>query len=144
MGNNLGMVRNVNFEFTCLSDPPNVRSVIENSAAVWHSGLTQINNTDIERVQKAAFSIILGKQYKSYENALLTLNMEKLNDRRESICLKFAQKSYKSEKFSSWFVPDYKAINTRRKLKNVKVVGTRTARFEKSALPYLTKIINKN
>ena len=22
MGNNLGMVRNVNFEFTCLSDPP--------------------------------------------------------------------------------------------------------------------------
>ena len=25
MGNNLGMVRNVNFEFTCLSDPPTTR-----------------------------------------------------------------------------------------------------------------------
>ena len=27
MGNNLGMVRNVNIEFTCLSDPPNCRRV---------------------------------------------------------------------------------------------------------------------
>ena len=26
MGNNLGMVRNVNFEFICSSDPPNYRS----------------------------------------------------------------------------------------------------------------------
>ena len=43
-----------------------VRSVMENSAAVWHPGLTQNNSTDIERVQKSAFSIILGSQYKSY------------------------------------------------------------------------------
>ena len=50
-----------------------VRSILENSAAVWHAGLTQINSTDIERVQKSAFSIILGKHYSSYENALRIL-----------------------------------------------------------------------
>ena len=121
-----------------------VRSILENSAAVWHAGLTQINSTDIEHVQKSAFSIILGKNYKSYENALRILGMEKLKDRRENICLKFAQKSLKSKKFSSWFVPDTKSVNTRRKLTKVKGVKTRTARFEKSALPFLSSILNKN
>ena len=117
---------------------------MENSAAVWHPGLTQNNSTDIERVQKSAFSIILGSQYKNYHNALMTLKMEKLEDRREAICLKFAQKSFKSKKFSSWFVPDSKEINTRRELKMVKEVKTRTNRFKKSALPYMTGILNKN
>ena len=119
-----------------------VRSVIENSAVVWHSGLTQPNRIDIERVQKAACSIILGKNYHNYEYALTVLGFETLDKRRETLCYKFAEKSYKSEHFSSWFVPDKKEINTRRKMKVVKDALTRTARFEKSALPYMTKLLN--
>ena len=41
----------------------NVRSVLEYAAVVWHSSLTSKNTIQIERVQKAAFAIILGKQY---------------------------------------------------------------------------------
>ena len=42
------------------------RSILEYCAVVWHAGLSQINSGDIERVQKAACSIILGKHYNSW------------------------------------------------------------------------------
>ena len=38
-----------------------VRSVLEKSATVWHSNLTQKNCEDIKRVQKSAVKIMLGK-----------------------------------------------------------------------------------
>ena len=121
-----------------------VRRVVENSAVVWHPGLTKINTTEIERVQKSAFAIILGKDYNNYEHALQTLGRERLSQRRENLCLKFAMKSFKSEKFQSWFTVDSNPMNTRRKLKKVKEADTRTARFKKSALPYMTSLINKS
>jgi hypothetical protein len=121
-----------------------VRSVVENSAVVWHPGLTKINTTEIEQVQKSAFAIILGKDYNNYEHALQTLGRERLSQRRENLCLKFAMKSFKSEKFQSWFTVDSNPMNTRRKLKKVKEADTRTARFKKSALPYMTSLINKS
>ena len=37
-----------------------VRSVLELAVAVWEPGLTQVEGKQIERVQKAAFNIILG------------------------------------------------------------------------------------
>ena len=36
-----------------------VRSILEQSATVWHSSLTQENKEDLERVQKSAFKVIL-------------------------------------------------------------------------------------
>ena len=95
-----------------------VRSVVENSAVVWHPGLTQINTITKERVQKAAFSVILGKDYINYENALQVLGMKKLSLRREQLCLNFARKSLNSKKFNSWFSLDRKLVNTKRKIKN--------------------------
>ena len=119
-----------------------VRSILEYAAVVWHSGLTLENKASIERVQKSALAIILGKGYINYGNALSTLNLERLCARREKLCLKFAKKSLASEKFSSWFAHDENPQNTRRKIKTVKPAITRTTRFQKSALPYLTSILN--
>ena len=68
-----------------------VRSVLEFAAVVWHAGLTQINTTDIERVQKRALAIILGPKYTSYENSLKTVNLESLKTRREKFSLSFAR-----------------------------------------------------
>ena len=121
-----------------------VRSILEYAAVVWHSGLTLENKATIERVQKSALAIILGKGYINYDNALSILNLERLSGRREKLCLKFARKSLASEKFSSWYVPDENPQNTRRKLKTVKPAITRTTRFQKSALPYLTNILNSD
>ena len=120
----------------------NVRSILEYASVVWHSGLTLENKANIERVQKCALSIILGKDYISYENAMSILDLESLCRRREKLSIKFAKKSFKSEKFSSWFVPDENPLNTRRKIKTVKPALARTTRLSKSALPYLTSILN--
>ena len=54
------------------------RRVLELAAPVWHSGVTVAASKQLERVQKAAFSIILGKQYLTYEQALADLKMESL------------------------------------------------------------------
>ena len=53
-----------------------IRSILEKSATVWHSSLTEENKNDLERVQKSAFKIILGEQYKTYSNALQKLQLE--------------------------------------------------------------------
>ena len=47
-----------------------IRSILEQSCVVWHSSLTVENGEDLERIQKAAVKIILGKQYTTNEEAL--------------------------------------------------------------------------
>ena len=106
-----------------------VRSILEYAAVVWHARLTQHITSDIERVQKCAFAIILGKNYDTYENALKSLHMERLCDRRNKLCKTFASKTFKNKKFAQWFVPDQKETNTRRETTVGKPVQTRTRRF---------------
>ena len=117
-----------------------VRSVLEFGAVVWHPSLTQINTSDIERVQKSALAIILGKDYVNYENSLLIVGLEKLSKRRESLCLNFARNSAKSH--PNWYEEDMKTVNTRRQTKEFKEVVTRTKRFKNSAIPYYTHLLN--
>ena len=69
-----------------------IRSVLELAVPVWHSGLTKKLSTDIERVQKIAFRIILGEDYGDYDIACTLLETETLEMRRERLCLKFSRK----------------------------------------------------
>ena len=71
-----------------------VRSLLEQSCTVWHSGLTDQNSNDLERVQKVALWLILNEPLKNYEEALVALDLEKLASRREHLCLAFAQKCF--------------------------------------------------
>ena len=111
------------------------RSILELAVPAWSPGLTVSNANQIERVQKAAFAIILGESYSSYSGALLKLKMETLVDRRQALCLNFAKKAYKHEKFSQWFNQSEADL----KFHEVK---TRTSRYWKSPLPYLTDLLN--
>ena len=81
-----------------------VRCIVEYASPVWTGGLTQDEVSQIERVQKAAFAIILGPGYKNYSEALLSLDCDSLEERRKSINLKFAKKSLKNDRFTNWFV----------------------------------------
>ena len=120
-------------------------SVLELAVPVWHPGLTQSEVTQIERVQKTALHIILGTKYTSYNEALKSVNLRPLENRRENACLKFAKQTLRSPKFSTWFVknttPNH-GIETRSKKMLLKPVTTRTVRYEKSAMPYLTELLN--
>ena len=69
-----------------------IRSLLEQSSNVWHSSLTQQNESDLERVQKVPLQIILKEKYDNYENALnvLDLDTDTLKDRRERLMVTFA------------------------------------------------------
>ena len=80
-----------------------IRSHLDQSAVVWHSSLTIKNRNYIERVQKVAVRIILGKNFRNYNDGLKILHLQNLNDRRENFCLKFAQKCLKNDKVKNMF-----------------------------------------
>jgi hypothetical protein len=52
-----------------------IRSILEQSAVVWHSSPSQKNKRDLERVQKVAVKVILGKNYTSYKAGLEVLKI---------------------------------------------------------------------
>ena len=91
---------------------------------MWHAGLSQINSADIERVQRAACSVILGKQYNSYQTALSIIGLVRLDTRREQLSSKFARKALKSKKYASWFVktPIYLIQEERSKMSKKPIV----------------------
>ena len=70
-----------------------IRSLLEQSATVWHSSLTEENRTDLERIQKSALRIILGDKYQTYAKALEICELETLDLRRKNLCLSFAIKA---------------------------------------------------
>ena len=120
-----------------------IRSIAEYAVPAWNSSLTGEVIIKIERLQKIACNIILGENYESYSSALKNLGLEKLSVRRRKICLKFAIKAQKHEKFSKWFKPTPSVITRTRKPKFCDVV-CKTVRFEKSPLSYLTRILNQH
>ena len=122
-----------------------VRSLLEQSATVWHSSLTEENKNDLERVQKTAFKIILGERYKTYKHAQNILQLESLNDRRENLCLLFALKSSKNPKTKHMFPLNDKAhvMNTRQSDK-FKVQHANNDRLKKSGIIYMQNLLNKH
>ena len=123
------------------------RSILELAVPVWSAGLTSEDITSLERVQKTACAIILGREYTEYEDALEKLGLGTLESRRVDLCRKFARKASKNEKYQHWFVESdvpAKERNTRSKHISMKFkpVQFRTDRFRNSPLPYLTSLLN--
>ena len=77
-----------------------------------------------------------------YACFLKTLGLEKLSVRSRKICTKSAKKAIKHKKFIKWFKPTHELITRNKKPKFYDVV-CKTARFEKSPLGYLTRILNQ-
>ena len=118
-----------------------IRCILEYGVPAWQGSLTLEDKKDIERVQKCALHIILGNKYSSYEDALECLNLENLELRRVRLCLNFALKAESHPKFSKWFIRRENLYNTRSKLKYKQVLANH-ARYSRSPLGYLTKLLN--
>ena len=122
-----------------------VRSILEHSATVWHSSLTQENIDDLERVQKSALKIILQDKYRTYKQGLAQLNLETLVDRRENLCLNFALKCVKHEKLRHMFPINDKThgMETRTE-ERFEVQFAKTGRLQKSPIIFMQKLLNEN
>ena len=120
-----------------------VRSKLEQSAVLWHFGLTKKNRNDLERVQKSALRVILGKKYTSYSDALKLLNIESLEDRRKLLCLKFAKNCLKVDKLRKMFPKSStKHGMSTRNLEFYNVNRTLTERYLNSAIPQMQRLLN--
>ena len=120
-----------------------ILSLLDQSAVVWHSSLSKKNIRDLERIQKVAVKVILGKSYLDYNDGLEKLRLQRLNIRREKICLNFAKKCLKNEKVKHFFKENKNLhrMNIKSK-KKFKERMSKTKRFEQSAIPYMTKLLN--
>ena len=72
------------------------------------------------------------------------MNIQTLDDRREVLCLSFAKKCLKNEKVKSLF-PLKKSVHNMkiRKTNKFKTERANTKRYEKSAVPYMRRLLNK-
>ena len=115
-----------------------IRSILEQSATVWHSSLTEENSCNLERVQKSAVKVILQDQYNGYQNGLAKLGLENLNQRRENLCLEFAKKCTKHEKLQHMFPKHQKEHSMETRYNEVyKVQHANTSRLQNSAIIFM-------
>ena len=117
-----------------------VRSILEHAVPVWHSGLTRKQTDQIEKVQKTAFRIILENSYTNYETACTLLCVEPLEFRRIQLCINFAKRDLKKE--DTIFSRIGSQPKTRSKPKLVNEYKCRTSRYQKSSMPYLSRLLN--
>ena len=119
-----------------------IRSILEQSATVWHSSITSENSSDLERVQKSSMKIILNG---NYSNALARLRIESLKSRREHLCLNFARKCTKNKKLAHMFPENSKpnGMKTRHEEK-YRVQFANTDRLKNSPIIYMQNLLNLN
>ena len=118
------------------------RSILELAVPAWHRAITVAEKQDIERIQKVALHIILGEEYETYKNALNVTGLKSLDARREGLCLKFARKAERSDKFKLWFRPKPKTCTRQTNYKYCKAIA-RTGRLENSPISYLANLLNE-
>ena len=122
-----------------------IRSILEQSATVWHSSLNEDNCSDLERVQKSAIKVILQDEYKGYKNGLAQLGIEDLKSRREYLCLEFAKKCVKSKKLQHMFPKTKKEHKMNTRNEDVYLVQhANTGRLQDSAIIYMQKLLNED
>ena len=122
-----------------------IRSVLEQSCVVWNSSLTVENIQDLERVQKAAAKIIIGKQYTNYESALEKIGLDKLEERRKDLCLNFAKKCLKNNKTSLMFPQKTRIHQMETRMQETfDVEFAHTERYKNSSIPYMQRLLNND
>ena len=120
-----------------------IRCKLEQSAVPWHFGLSDKNRVKLERVQKSALKVILGKRYITYSDALKKLNIQSLEERRKSLCLKFAKKCLQVEKLKKLFPKNLKKHTMfKRGSDKFKVNRSLTQRYQNSAIPQMQRMLN--
>ncbi|KAI8479751.1 hypothetical protein Bbelb_424990 [Branchiostoma belcheri] len=123
-----------------------VRPVVEYAAPVWHGGLTRDQRKKIENIQRRAAKIMLGRNYHGYSSACEVLHLQTLDDRRSTLCLKFAKKLLSSEEYRGW-LPELRGdVSGRvtRQRNQLDRLPVHTERYRNSPIPFLTSLLNNS
>ena len=116
---------------------------MEQSSVVWSSAITRKNINELERVQKVAIRLI-SKSEEPYKEKLKELNLETLQERRNKLSVRFADKCVKNPKTKPMFKKNIKEHTMKlRNKEKYHVTHARTVRLQKSSIQVMTKHLNK-
>ncbi|XP_065580130.1 uncharacterized protein LOC136039994 [Artemia franciscana] len=73
-----------------------VMPIVMYGCPVWHPSLTEKDRSQLETIQTRACKIILGSNYKNYEESLSELRLPTLDERRHETLMKFGAYILKS------------------------------------------------
>ena len=121
-----------------------VRPVLEYASPLWHSSITKHQADQMELIQKRACRIILGNQYSSYSEALETLELCSLVERREHLLRGFGQSMLKSERHNM-MLPAPKSKRHGKNLRNAQQLDPprcKRTRYQKSTIPAVVNLLN--
>ena len=86
-----------------------------------------------------------GRNYDSYSETLKELNIQRLSERRDMLCLKFPKKSLKVDNFKHLFPILSKQHNMKTRGNDLYQVNSGfSARYRKSAIPAMQRILNRD
>jgi hypothetical protein len=116
---------------------------LEMACPVWHSSLTRAQSRSLERCQRVAMAAIVGHWALSLTDQLQELGLERLDSRRVKICDRFARTTATKSRHKDIFTvaADRHPRPVKASRKFVEPI-TRTAGYKKSAVPYLTRLLN--
>ena len=100
----------------------------------------------LERCLKTGLHIIYQEQYITFKQVLRLANMRSLKYRRLVLITNFSKKAFRSVKFKTWFCESEARTTGARTRGNpipiLKPVPCRTKRYERSAIPLMTKLLS--
>ena len=115
------------------------RVMLEYGCPVWHSGLTSAQSHSLDRAQRVAMAAITGRWEPSHTRQLAELGLERLSARRTRICKTFSQRTATNSRHMDMFTP----VTSARRIGTYREIFCRTDTYYKSALPYLTRLLNQ-
>ena len=116
---------------------------LEYACPVWHSSLTAAQSSSLDRAQRVAMAAITGRWEPSHTLQLQQLGLDRLGPRRDRISKRFAERTARNSRHQDMFTPIQ--TNTRRGALGTRYaeIRARTGTYYKSALPYLTRLLNQ-
>ena len=117
---------------------------LEFACPVWHSSINKAQKQSLERSQRVAMAAIVGFWEPSMTQQLQALGLERLESRRTNNSHRFAASTATRSCHSDIFrlgseAPERKAKHSLK----YREPWARTAVYRKSAVPYLTRLLNQ-
>ena len=118
-----------------------IRVILEGSCQVWRGSLTFKNRRDHERCQKLALKIICPTL--SYKAAMVELNLDTLENRRQKLTTNFARFGQSHPKLKHLFTRNNKPHIMKTRKNRTYTVIANTNRLKNSPIMNMQRIINK-
>ena len=119
-----------------------IRVMLEFNSNIWFSSITEEEANDLERVQKNVCKLILKTEYFDYANALQTLKLEILRERRTNLAKRFGKRCLKIDEMTDLFKPTKEKPYAMRNKEAFDVKFASKTRLFKSTIPTLQRLLN--